>query len=72
MNILHQCANSLSKPTLNTQFNGVLQLFRFFDTYDKQIKELDKIKLELNENIIETQEQLECYRNLLNKFNSSV
>lgn len=79
MSILHQFANTLSKPTGSSTNNENANLcpqntnnfLQFIETYGKRVEELDNEKHGINQEKTKNQEHLETAKNNLKTLNVS-
>ncbi len=76
LKILHEYANTLSKPTLNNSQNkdnaspeNTNSFLQFIDTYGKRVEELDNEKYLLNQQKLTNQKQLDTAKNSLKTLN---
>jgi uncharacterized protein (TIGR02231 family) len=76
LKILHEFANTLSKPTSNNSQNkdnaspeNTNSFLQFIDTYGKRVEELDNEKYLLNQEKLKNQKQLDTAKNSLATLN---
>ena len=76
LKILHEFANTLSKPTSNNSQNkdnaspeNTNSFLQFIDTYGKRVEEIDNEKYLLNQEKLKNQKQLDTAKNSLATLN---